>query len=117
MKKKEFNYRINSNENPISDYQQKKSKLLKRLIDLNLSNSQISNLVLSRGDLTRILYYNQIYQNILGKPGSIMEFGVQYGLSLSLLLKLRTIYEPYNYSREIIGFDKTMQLQISKERA
>ena len=105
MKKKEFNYRINSNENPISDYQQKKSKLLKRLIDLNLSNSQISNLVLSRGDLTRILYYNQIYQNILGKPGSIMEFGVQYGLSLSLLLKLRSIYEPFNYSREIIGFD------------
>ena len=105
MKKKEFNYRINSNESPTSNYQEEKSILLKRLIDLNLSNSQISNLTLSRGDLTRILYYNQIYQHILGKPGSIMEFGVQYGLSLSLLLKLRAIYEPYNYSREIIGFD------------
>ena len=34
-----------------------------------------------------------------------MEFGVQYGLSLSLLLKLRSIYEPFNYSREIIIFD------------
>ena len=89
MKKKEFNYRINSNENPTNNYQEEKSILLKKLIDLNLSNSQISNLTLSRGDLTRILYYNQIYQHILGKPGSIMEFGVQYGLSLSLLLKLR----------------------------
>ena len=86
--------------------------MLKRLIDLNLSNSQISNLILSRGDLTRILYYNQIYQNILGKPGSIMEFGVQYGLSLSLLLKLRSIYEPFNYSREIIGFDTLKGLKI-----
>ena len=34
-----------------------------------------------------------------------MEFGVQYGASLSLLCKLRGIYEPYNYSRKIIGFD------------
>ena len=60
MKKKEFNYRINSNENPTNNYQEEKSILLKKLIDLNLSNSQISNLTLSRGDLTRILYYNQI---------------------------------------------------------
>tara|TARA_B100000989_G_C19533052_1_gene471441 strand:- start:5685 stop:6419 length:735 start_codon:yes stop_codon:yes gene_type:complete len=96
---------VNSNENPSSNYQREKRVLLKRLIDLKLSNSQISNLILSRGDLTRILYYNQIYQLILGKPGTIMEFGVQYGLSLSLFVKLRAIYEPYNYSREIIGFD------------
>jgi len=34
-----------------------------------------------------------------------MEFGVQYGITLSTLIKLRGIYEPYNYFREIIGFD------------
>ena len=39
-----------------------------------------------------------------------MEFGVQYGLSLSYF-KLRAIYEPYNYSREIIGFDTFKGLQ------
>ena len=34
-----------------------------------------------------------------------MEFGVEFGSTLSLLTKLRGIYEPYNYSRKIIGFD------------
>ena len=34
-----------------------------------------------------------------------MEFGVRYGQVLSTLLNLRGIYEPYNYLREIIGFD------------
>ena len=34
-----------------------------------------------------------------------MEFGVEYGSSLALLSNLRAIYEPYNYSRKIIGFD------------
>lgn len=59
----------------------------------------------TRRSLSRILYYNDIYKNILGKPGVIMEFGVEYGSTLSLLSKLRSIYEPYNYSRKIIGFD------------
>ena len=34
-----------------------------------------------------------------------MEFGVEWGSTLSLLIKLRSIHEPYNYSRKIIGFD------------
>lgn len=59
----------------------------------------------TRRSLSRILYYNEIYKHILGKPGVIMEFGVEYGSTLSLLSKLRSIYEPYNYSRKIIGFD------------
>ena len=62
-------------------------------------------LSISRIGITRILYYNEIYKKILDKPGVIMEFGVQYGGALSTLIKLRGIYEPYNYRREIIGFD------------
>ena len=34
-----------------------------------------------------------------------MEFGIEYGSTVSLLSKLRGIYEPYNYSRKVIGFD------------
>ena len=64
-----------------------------------------SSLFASRQEITRVLYYNQIYQNLLNKPGVIMEFGVEYGSTLSLLSKFRGIYEPYNYSRKIIGFD------------
>ena len=59
----------------------------------------------SRQNITRILYYNEIYKNILNKPGIIMEFGVECGATLSLLTKLRGIYEPYNFSRKIVGFD------------
>ena len=67
--------------------------------------SNFGSLLTSRQEITRILYYNQIYQNLLNKPGVIMEFGVEYGSTLSLLSKFRGIYEPYNYSRKIIGFD------------
>ncbi len=55
--------------------------------------------------ISKILYYNEIYKNILKKPGVIMEFGVEFGSTLNLLSNLRSIYEPYNYSRKIIGFD------------
>jgi hypothetical protein len=82
---------------------------IKQNIILKLGN-KLSNLnktvhTSKRQTLSRILYYNEIYKNIVGKPGSIMEFGVEFGATLSLLIKLRGIYEPYNYSRKIIGFD------------
>lgn len=68
----------------------------------NLNNSALFT---NRQSLSRILFYNEIYKLILNKPGSIIEFGVQFGSTLSLLTKLRGIYEPYNYSRKIFGFD------------
>ena len=105
MKLKEKNYNVNSNANPSSNYEKQRDILLKELINLKLSSEQISMLSISRIGITRILYYNEIYKKILDKPGVIMEFGVQYGGALSTLIKLRGIYEPYNYRREIIGFD------------
>ena len=104
-KKKIYHYNVSDNSNPSSNYDKEREVLFKELFDLKLSNSVISPLTISRMELTRILYYNQIYQNIINKPGVIMEFGVQYGITLSTLIKLRGIYEPYNYFREIIGFD------------
>ncbi len=59
----------------------------------------------NKKSINKILYYNEIYKNILNKPGVIMEFGVEFGSTLNLLTNLRSIYEPYNYSRKIIGFD------------
>jgi hypothetical protein len=38
-------------------------------------------------------------------PGVILELGVQWGGALSQLMALRGIYEPYNHTRKIIGFD------------
>ena len=58
-----------------------------------------------RHTLSRILYYNELYQKVLDTPGVVCEFGVHWGATTSLLINLRGIYEPYNFSRKIIGFD------------
>ena len=67
--------------------------------------NQHALVTLQRQSLSRVLYYDQIYKNILGIPGCILEFGVQWGATLSQLIALRGMYEPYNYRRHIYGFD------------
>jgi hypothetical protein len=66
----------------------------------------IHNVVtLRRQSLSRILYYNHLYQKIIDIPGVICEFGVQWGATIAQLINLRGIYEPFNHSRKIFGFD------------
>lgn len=55
--------------------------------------------------LSRILFFNELYKRIVETHGVIAEFGVRWGRDLTILQSLRGIYEPYNYSRKIIGFD------------
>jgi hypothetical protein len=55
--------------------------------------------------LTKILFINELYEIILDIPGVIMEFGIWWGQNLILFENLRAIYEPFNRSRRIIGFD------------
>lgn len=71
------------------------------------NNEKLNNigLYLKRQDLTKVLFLNDIYNHILNVHGVIMEFGVRWGPNLVTLNNLRGIYEPYNYSRKIIGFD------------
>lgn len=67
--------------------------------------NQHSLITLQRQSISRVLYYNELYQKIVGIPGCILEFGVQWGVTLSLLISLRGIYEPYNHRRHLYGFD------------
>ena len=60
---------------------------------------------LNRMALSRVIYYYELYQKIINIPGVICEFGVQWGATLALLQNLRGMYEPYNHSRKIYGFD------------
>jgi len=60
---------------------------------------------LRRQSLSRILYLNQLYQMNVNIPGVICEFGVKWGTTTAQLINLRGIYEPYNHSRKIFGFD------------
>jgi len=64
-----------------------------------------SLLTIRRQSLSRFLHYDLLYRQMLPVPGVICEFGVQWGATLSQLISLRGIHEPYNHSRRIIGFD------------
>lgn len=55
--------------------------------------------------LARVLYYAELYKKIIDVPGVICEFGVQWGATLAQLVNLRSIHEPFNHSRRIVGFD------------
>jgi hypothetical protein len=84
----------------------------KKIVDL-LKQSPIQdneilanlNLFLTRSSFSHIMFMNEIYKKIVNTPGCIMEFGVRWGRNLALFETLRTYYEPFNYSRKIIGFD------------
>lgn len=64
-----------------------------------------SGLFVKRQDLTKQLFFNDLYTKFLNVHGVIMEFGVRWGQNLVTLNNLRGIHEPFNYSRKIIGFD------------
>lgn len=60
---------------------------------------------MKRQDLMHVFFMQELYQRIINVNGVIMEFGVRWGLNMALLSNFRGIYEPYNYTRRIIGFD------------
>ena len=62
-------------------------------------------LYIDRRLLSRYLFINELYQQILDIHGSIFEFGVRYGQNFALLTSLRGIHEPYNHNRKLVGFD------------
>lgn len=62
-------------------------------------------LFLSSKNLSRILFMNHLYQQIIDIQGIVIEFGVRWGQNSSLFAALRGIYEPFNRHRKIVGFD------------
>jgi hypothetical protein len=72
---------------------------------LGLQWNMHQTVFLRRQTLSRLIYYYELYRKIVDVPGVICEFGVQWGASLSLLISLRGMLEPFNHSRMIYGFD------------
>ena len=62
-------------------------------------------LFLNRQAVSHVLYLDTIYKQILPIHGLVFELGVRWGRNLALLSNLRGIYEPFNHTRKIIGFD------------
>jgi hypothetical protein len=55
--------------------------------------------------LVKLLVLNDLYTRIKDLPGVIVEFGTWWGQNMVLFENLRAIYEPFNKTRQIIGFD------------
>lgn len=64
-----------------------------------------SMVFLKRQVISRIMYQDMLYRQILDVPGVICEFGVHWGATMSLMMNLRGMHEPFNHSRRIVGFD------------
>jgi len=62
-------------------------------------------LFLTSKNISRIFFFYEIYKKIIHRHGIIVEFGVKWGQTLSLMSALRGIFEPFNRHRKIIGFD------------
>lgn len=82
-----------------------------RLQDLfkasSLGDERIDHLGLymTRQQLMRILFFQELYAKIVNVHGVIMEFGCRWGTNLAVMTALRGILEPYNHNRKLIGFD------------
>lgn len=62
-------------------------------------------LFLSSKNLSRILFMDYLYRQIIDSQGIVIDFGTGWGQNLALFSALRGIYEPFNRHRKVVGFD------------
>ncbi|MGY1805633.1 hypothetical protein ACI78T_20295 [Blastococcus sp. SYSU D00922] len=82
--------------------------LVRRLRDTDIPAEELlDNLPLfaSRHALGRVLLMHSLYERILDVHGVVLLFGVRWGRDLAILQALRSMLEPGNATRRIIGFD------------
>jgi len=95
-------------ENNSINEKENNKKLFKLFQQTPIKENQLLNnlnLYSNRQSLARTLFFNNLYQKILNSQGIIIEFGTHWGNNLVLFSQLRSIYEPFNYTRKIVGFD------------
>jgi hypothetical protein len=86
----------------------KRDEFYKKFIQSPLPpNEMLSNLglFLNRQTLSRIIFMHELYLKIINTKGIVIEFGVRWGQNLALFSSFRGMYEPFNYTRTIVGFD------------
>jgi hypothetical protein len=62
-------------------------------------------LFINRQSLSRMLILHDVYRQILDVQGVVVEFGCRWGQNLALFSSFRGMYEPFNHTRRIVGFD------------
>jgi Macrocin-O-methyltransferase (TylF) len=82
------------------------------------ANAKLENFTkyVGREALTKFLARTELFLKQLHVHGSIVELGVARGASLMTWVHLSEIYEPVNYTREIIGFDTFAGIPTLDER-
>lgn len=85
------------------DYRARRDVLLKGVQVENIADD--FPMFIRRQNLVRFLSRYELFRLALNVKGSIVECGVYRGASLMLYAQLSSIYEPYAFNREIIGFD------------
>ena len=104
MKKSQF--RIKTYES--TEEKMAKEQFAEHLKKCSIPDGQLlSNLglFLNSKNLSRILFMDYLYRQIIDVQGIIIEFGTRWGQNLGLFSALRGIYEPFNRHRKIVGFD------------
>jgi hypothetical protein len=85
-----------------------RAALVDRLRDTPIPPDELLDhlpLFASRHAIGRVLLLHSLYERILDVHGVIMMFGVRWGRDVAILQALRSILEPGNATRRIIGFD------------
>jgi len=82
--------------------------LLKLLRNAPIPEEQLAEnlgLFIESKYLSRMLFIDMIYRQIVDVHGVIMEVGIRWGQNAALFAALRGIYEPFNRHRKIVAFD------------
>jgi len=86
----------------------RRENFLKLLRECPIADDEfLSNigLFLTPQTLSRILFMDFLYRQILEVQGIVIEFGCRWGQNISLFSAMRGIYEPFNRLRKVVGFD------------
>jgi hypothetical protein len=62
-------------------------------------------LYINSKSLSRILFMDHLYKQIVDVMGSVVEFGTRWGPNAAQFSALRGIYDPFNRHRKIVAFD------------
>lgn len=95
------------------EHKNEEEKNIRKALTNKLKNTPIPNdellenlgLFLNSQNLSRILFFYEIYKKIQNTHGVIFEFGTRWGNISSTLVSLRSIFEPFNRTRKIVCFD------------
>jgi len=82
-----------------------RGEIIEKCTYINEKNWVASVACMNRVSLSKLLFYSEIVKKIVDVPGVIIELGVQWGATTSLIYNLTSIFDPFNFRRKVIGFD------------